>query len=93
MAKKEQDPMKRAQKFIEQKQAEALLVRFKKPFFIYAYYKTDVKRENILEIKIETWGDLVKIIKSTELAFECTLEMALISIIMQQTQMLDVKVK
>jgi len=93
MAKVIRDLKKEIQRQSEQKQAEALQVRFKKPFFIYAYYKTDVKKSNILEIKIQTWGDLIKIINGKELFFEVSLEMALISIIMQQCGMLDVQLK
>jgi len=92
MAKKKaiKNPLEQAQKKIEENFDKANMVKFKKPFFVYAYYHHDSARQNVLEIKVATWGDLLKIIKSKELVVEGGLEMALISVIFQQTGMLSV---
>ena len=87
---KVKNPLVEAQKKIDASFEKANMVKFKKPFFVYAYYNHDRAKENVLEIGIKTWGDLLKVIKSKELTIEGGLEMALISVIMQQTGMLVV---
>jgi len=82
------NPLTEAHKRVEENFEKANLVKFKKPFFIYAYYNHDTAKERVLEIQIKTWGDLLKIIKSKEITVEGGLEMALISVILQQTGML-----